>query len=1008
MSVSHTQYLTGFKVKFKVRKPGRLKIRIITWLLLSTTLLNAQLPDYHVQLFDESFGIRTSYLRRLTIDHEHFVWLLFPNHVQRFDGQGVRDYPFDDNLYFSFCDRLGRVWVASQNQVYRFDKSCDEFEVIRLDTLSSPDISLLCQPNEHDGLWVLTRQGFYIFNDDTQEFHPHPDPLLGHLNFEVNKGDVSEDGYVLQSPDSLIYIAKKDLHRYALPHPGTGIRWVCSIRGGKALVSLWRGKVILYDFLKNEYRELETEDRNNSLADNFLTIYETAPMNDSLLLLATSKGLFTFNDQETLFRKLRLYHKGKPLEGYEVFTDIHVDDPIAWLCYDNYGLIRFNLQHNEIGLIRNDESDPRLAWDNNARNMVEDRDGNIWIASFNGFTKWDVQASRFTPFFAHEGATDQLNHHSVRGIAYDGENIILGQTNKGVWIYNPNTKKYQRPKFALGEEGKFLQQHIDGNFINQVYTLRNGDHLISGGQGGYLLHRFSYAIELLKFEGAEGPLEFAYEDLKGNIWIGAYTETICLDSTLQKKFSIPASRTQGYLNALCSLDENTIFAGGDKGLYKITLTADSYTLEEAHPFFHSIRVITLFLDTKSQLWLCTSEGLFRYHLPSGEISLMSGFESIADYSFYPNSYVYNKEGILFLGSGRGILYFKPEQLTGHKDTLDLYIASAIAQGKNNRQILGFTANSLPYDQNLIEIEVECPYYENAQKLKYRYRLSGLHPGWINHDGNYPIRFHDLSPGRYVFEAAVSINGLKWFPAKEKLSWVIRPPFWNTWWFYLLMTAAVAALVMFIYRYQLNKRMEVEKLRMRIARDLHDDIGSAVSNIHIISAMAVNKSAQNGSQPLFAKIKDTSRMILDNMQDIVWTINPDNDSLEQVWGRIKDFSIELCESAGIECEFSLEDNLHDIPLAPDRRKELFLICKEAINNAVKYSEGNLIRISFRLDKRNMLHAQIADNGKGFESKASFTGNGLKNMHTRAEEVGGTLQISSTPGEGTIIDFIMPIT
>lgn len=197
----------------------------------------------------------------------------------------------------------------------------------------------------------------------------------------------------------------------------------------------------------------------------------------------------------------------------------------------------------------------------------------------------------------------------------------------------------------------------------------------------------------------------------------------------------------------------------------------------------------------------------------------------------------------------------------------------------------------------------------------------------------------------------------------------------------------------------------ETIRSKVARDLHDDIGSTLSSINIMSQLAIREQG-NTSQHL-NKIAENSLRMMENMSDIVWSINPKNDSLEQVVFKMKEFAAEILEPKNIEYTFHIENNIQELKLDVEKRKNIFLIFKEAVNNAAKYSEGNTVTISFVV-RHNRLHLSIEDNGKGFELVTPARGNGLKNMVDRAKSMNGKMVQTSKPGAGTLIQLEVPIT
>lgn len=208
--------------------------------------------------------------------------------------------------------------------------------------------------------------------------------------------------------------------------------------------------------------------------------------------------------------------------------------------------------------------------------------------------------------------------------------------------------------------------------------------------------------------------------------------------------------------------------------------------------------------------------------------------------------------------------------------------------------------------------------------------------------------------------------------------------------------------------KISKHLAIEQVRTNIARDLHDDIGSALTSINVLSQVALRKGDVNQVLTDYLKlINQTSTGSMENMSDIVWAINPRNDKLDALMSRMKEFAANLCEALNIELDFHLPTQLENIPLELSVRKNLFLIFKEAVNNAVKYSGCTVLKARFSLDDARL--AMIIDNnGFGFDWEIENSGNGLRNMRERALECNGEFHIHSTPtGNGTTIMVKIPI-
>jgi len=211
----------------------------------------------------------------------------------------------------------------------------------------------------------------------------------------------------------------------------------------------------------------------------------------------------------------------------------------------------------------------------------------------------------------------------------------------------------------------------------------------------------------------------------------------------------------------------------------------------------------------------------------------------------------------------------------------------------------------------------------------------------------------------------------------------------------------------IYRYRVARLIELERMRTRIATDLHDDIGSSLSQIAIMSEVA-KRQADSGNavgKPL-STIATTSRELVDSMSDIVWAINPNRDHLSDLTQRMRHFSSDILGGCNIEFVFEAHDMGRDIRLGTDLRRQIFLIFKEAINNVAKHSGCTKAEIEFRIQKDG-ISLTIRDDGKGFASTQTSSGHGLVSMHERARELGARLDIESDCGRGTTVSLNVPL-
>jgi len=199
---------------------------------------------------------------------------------------------------------------------------------------------------------------------------------------------------------------------------------------------------------------------------------------------------------------------------------------------------------------------------------------------------------------------------------------------------------------------------------------------------------------------------------------------------------------------------------------------------------------------------------------------------------------------------------------------------------------------------------------------------------------------------------------------------------------------------------LQSRMQ--HIRNKIAQDLHDDIGSTLSSISILSGLALEEKNSGHTLETMSEIKDSSILLMERMDDIVWSINPRNDSLENLLMRVKHFATTLFEAREIDYSIDIQDNINAVKLPTAYRQHIYLVLKEAINNLVKYAQATQAAIRVGYDQR-VLELSIRDNGRGFDAARESGGNGIPGMRRRAELMGAELEIRSLPGEGTTISL-----
>lgn len=316
---------------------------------------------------------------------------------------------------------------------------------------------------------------------------------------------------------------------------------------------------------------------------------------------------------------------------------------------------------------------------------------------------------------------------------------------------------------------------------------------------------------------------------------------------------------------------------------------------------------------------------------------------------------------------------------------------------------------LQSDENTLRITFSVIDFSD-NPIRYAYRLNGNNSSnWIDAGNETSLLFSQLKSGQYSLEVkAYRVNNLS-NPSYAKFSFSIQTPFYKTIWFILFVIAFINFLLYLFYRYRLKQMAKLNAIKTSISRDLHDDIGSVLSSISMYSDIAeTRRLKQESHDDVLQKINAASKELVARMNDIVWSLNPLNDNMVQLAKRMENFAYQLLIPQGIQFQLNLQQSTEGKVLNASQLKNIFLIFKESMNNALKYAQCSAILVQIS-KVGNMVQVEITDNGIGFDTEQPFNGmggNGLQNMKARAEDLGGTLVIIAERNHGTKILLCFP--
>jgi nitrate/nitrite-specific signal transduction histidine kinase len=304
------------------------------------------------------------------------------------------------------------------------------------------------------------------------------------------------------------------------------------------------------------------------------------------------------------------------------------------------------------------------------------------------------------------------------------------------------------------------------------------------------------------------------------------------------------------------------------------------------------------------------------------------------------------------------------------------------------------------------INLSIPWYSPTQTVYFRYRLRGS-----NHDENWhtlqgpeqEIQYASLMPGQYTFEAFSMVNGITEKNSKT-FRFTIRRPWWQQWWFLGSIIVLGLAIFYVFYSFRLRQLLKVETIRRNISSDLHDEVGSTLSSINIYAELAKN---EKDNKEYLQSIQDNAKDIITQLDDLVWSINPKNDSFEQLIKRMQLFAGPVLAASGIQFKFHYNQSLLKQKLSINKKRNIYLLFKESVNNVLKHSKSSYCTVNFYC-RGSYVFLEIKDNGVGFDMQNRNQGrSGIDSIMERARQINAKVRIQSSAEIGTMVYIAAPL-
>ena len=683
--------------------------------------------------------------------------------------------------------------------------------------------------------------------------------------------------------------------------------------------------------------------------------------------------------------------------------------------------------------------------------IVEDQARNLWVATTSGLV--GIRRQGVTLFSAHA----QLRPPHLLSLRTDakGRPFALAE---GEWIQRIDRDQVSAVRLRLPDGVRRSSWASSAIHIDS-----QGDIWLGTFSGLYRFVRPGFSAEPRAVtpsalysvpDGLASPhVSEIFEDSRGDLWIASVptdSDTLSIWRRKSGRFDrmgeadgLPRS---SQLGGFVEDHHGAVWARLREGGLVRVRGGRAAVFGAAHgvPAF----VAVLMVDRRGRVWVGGADTVARIDDPSADV--IQGATVANELGSMVLSLAEHPSGTVFVGTYGGLLLFDPDrrELTsfsafeglprGAIDMLavepggDLLVSAGrtLARIALSQKVEGTHAVSCVFstlrignriialpergvqlidevelspEQNQIEIELAGVSSRLGEPLTYEYRLRGVSDTWTRAFDR-RISYAGLAPGHYTLEARTASDDGTAVSTSATLTLRVLPPWYRRWWFVSLVTLAGLFAAYRAHRARLSRAVQTERLRSRIATDLHDDIGSSLSQIAILAEVARRRAgaSQPGVAEPLASIASTSRDLVDAMSDIVWAVNPRTDSLGDLTRRMHRFAEETLGGADIALTFSAPPEEVDLKVGADLRRELYLILKESVNNIARHSGASEASIELSLH-RHELRLEITDNGRGFDPEAKVDGNGIASMKKRAVAFGGRLSVDSRLGQGSRVSL-----
>ncbi len=981
------------------------------WLDWST--LDTPTFQYASRTWRTDEGLPGNTIQAITQTADGYLWVGTPHGLARFDGAqftsfDTRNTPeLKDSSITALCaDKSGVLWIGTDggglvrlaNGVFTgFGKT---------NGLSGDNVRVISEGAD-GSLWIGTTMGLSRYADGKFRTYTQAQGLLS---------DVVRN--ICEDRDGNLWIATgKGLNRlrpdgamdsFTMPNglPNDSVRGICQDKGGRIWIGSNNGLLWYNWYYGVSFYAYNTR---YGLSDTFVSA--VCEDREGNLWVGTYSGL-------NRFREGRFYSQlddeGSPFGRVNAMFEDREGD--MWVGTTE-GLVRFTPKRfftytRQQGLTHN-----------NVTSVMEDRSGSLWLGTWGGGLN-EMKDEKVTDYAPTNGLSQDLILSLCE--SHDGSLWVGADFDGGLMrIKNLDITRYTWTNGLINSGLRAL--HED----------RNGDLWIGTDRGLSCFKDGRFTNYTTK-EGLAGNIVRAIcEDHAGNLWFGVEGGLSRRTNGAFVNFTTNNGLSDNLITALYEDRDSVLWIGTATGGLD-RYENGKFTCYSTRQGLFSDEIFSILDDDAGWLWMSCSKGVFR-----------AGKQELNDYAMGRTkrvaSIAYGKtdgmettqcngigspaawrdgEDRLWFATSKGVVEVDPDTVRIDRKPPPVYIGQIVADRQPRLPAERAASNvplTIPPGRGELEFQYAALSLSAPEKNRFKYKLDSVDSEWVDAGSRRTAYYNNVSPGHYTFHVIASNKDGIWNELGASLAFVLKPHYWQTWWFralgVLLVVGSASGLAVYGARRRMQHKLQllqqrhaVEKERGRIAKDIHDDLGSSLTRIMMLGErVEEGLDKREDVTPHVSKIVASARNTVQALDEIVWAVNPENDTLNGLVAYIGHYADEFFENVGMDCRLEIPVDLPAVTLPAEARHNLFLVVKESFNNALKHSRGSQVQVCIAADGTT-LRITIHDDGCGFDAAKpgdGRRGNGLENMRKRMEHLGGRCEILSAQGKGTTLEFVMPL-